>query len=326
METTYSVVTYTDQHKTVWDTFCKEAKNATFLFERDFMDYHQDRFEDHSLMIYKKNMLVAVMPANRVGTAIHTHQGLTYGGILLSAKVKLLDCIEIFKELLMFLNNDGFTTLYIKQIPRFYTRLPSEELEYLFFLLNAKCSRVDTASVIDYSNKLPIQSNRNEGVKKAQRHELSIKEDDNFKDFWDRILLPNLEKRHQATPTHTLEEIILLKKRFPEQIRQFNVYKEGNIVGGATLFETHTTAHVQYISADTNKQELGTLDFLFDYLITERFTDKKYFDFGISNEFDGTKLNKGLSYWKESFGARTFVHRFYEIPIENFTLLNDVVI
>ena len=52
--------------------------------------------------------------------------------------------------------------------------------------------------------------------------------------------------------------------------------------------------------------------------------DKTYFDFGISNEAGGLKLNKGLSYWKECFGAHTYVHRFYEIETANHILLDTV--
>ena len=44
------------------------------------MDYHKDRFEDYSLMVFKDEKLVAVLPANRVEDKLFSHQGLTYGG------------------------------------------------------------------------------------------------------------------------------------------------------------------------------------------------------------------------------------------------------
>ena len=52
----------------------------------------------------------------------------------------------------------------------------------------------------------------------------------------------------------------------------------------------------------------------------------KYFDFGISNENNGENINEGLSYWKESFGARTIIHNFYEIETKNYSLLENVLI
>jgi len=133
-----------------------------------------------------------------------------------------------------------------------------------------------------------------------------------------------LAKRHDAKPTHSKEEITFLKQRFSKNIRQFNVYQNNILKGGATIFETVTTAHVQYISAGEDKQALGTLDMLFSHLITEVFKDKDYFDFGISNEEGGRKLNSGLNYWKECFGARTFVHRFYEFNTSSANTLDTL--
>lgn len=290
------------------------------------MEYHADRFVDNSFLIFKNDQLIAALPAHLDGVDLYSHQGLTYGGLLLSRKLKLINVLDIFKQLLQQLERQSIERLHIKQLPSFYSQLPSEELEYLLHLTKANCYRIDTASIIDYNERLNIQSNRLEGVKKAKRNGLRIIEEAKFDKFWNEILLPNLKQRHSAAPTHTLAEIQMLHQHFPKKIRQFNVYLDGEIVGGATLFETCTTAHVQYISAGKKKQELGTLDFLFEYLIEQVFTHKRYFNFGISNENGGTQLNKGLSYWKECFGARTAVHRQYTVDTKNHTLLNTVLL
>ncbi len=290
------------------------------------MEYHSDRFIDYSLMFFSKGKMVACLPANKVENTIISHQGLTYGGLIIQKGLKLKDTLEIFKALLLFLESNKISKLLLKQPPSFYTTHPAEEVEYLVHLTQAKTYRVDTASVIDYKNPVEIQSNRLEGYKKGKKNNLSIRESKDFEPFWNTILLDNLKQRHQAKPTHSLSEIALLASKFPNNIRQFDVLKDDQILGGATIFETHTTAHVQYISAGERKQEYGTLDFLFHHLITEVFKHKRFFDFGISNENDGLHLNKGLNYWKECFGARTYVHRFYEVETANHSLLNDVLI
>ncbi len=109
-------------------------------------------------------------------------------------------------------------------------------------------------------------------------------------------------------------------------MKQFNVYQNETLVGGTTIFETKKVAHAQYISANSEKQQLGTLDFLFNYLINEKYAEKDYFDFGISNENKGQQINEGLLSWKESFGARSIIHEFYEIETKNHQLLNDLFI
>lgn len=291
------------------------------------MDYHRDRFEDYSLMVYNDNKLVAILPANRVGDAIHSHQGLTYGGLILDQKLKLNETIDITKTILSYLDINKVETLYIKLLPEIYTSSPSGELKYILFLLNAKLIRSDVLSVIDNMNPpKKISTVRKRGIKRAKDHQLIIKEDNDFEAFWNQVLIPNLETRYGRKPVHSLSEIQLLQKNFPKNIRQFNVYYNDKIVAGTTIFETSKVAHAQYISATEQKQELGSLDFLFHELLSNTFKEKPFFDFGISNENKGRNLNKGLLYWKESFGARTVTHDFYCIRTKNNNLLNDVLL
>ena len=117
MQETYTIISYTDEKKAAWDTFCIQAKNATFLFRRDFMEYHKERFEDGSVLIYKSDKLVAILPANQSGDTIYSHQGLTYGGLVLAPKAKLVDVIEIFKALLQYLEAKGCKKLIVKISP-----------------------------------------------------------------------------------------------------------------------------------------------------------------------------------------------------------------
>jgi len=138
------------------------------------MDYHSDRFEDFSLVVYKKNTLVAVLPANKKENNVHSHQGLTYGGLLLGNKTKLNEIIFIFKAILSFLNEQGIETLHLKLTPSIYHEIPSDEIEYLLFISEATLARVDVSSVIENAYKLKIQSNRMEGVKKAEKNALQI--------------------------------------------------------------------------------------------------------------------------------------------------------
>ncbi|WP_290791428.1 GNAT family N-acetyltransferase [Altibacter sp.] len=317
---------YTPQDRSAWDNFINQAKNATFLFQRRFMEYHSDRFEDLSLLVLKNNKLVALLPANCSGDICYSHQGLSYGGLVLTKKAKFKESLDYFKAVLTFLAAEGISILQLKLLPKIYHSLPAEELEYLLFLTEAKCVRTDISSTIDLNSPIKIQSNRLEGVKKAQKNRLTIEEGTNFEVFWNEILIPNLQERHGALPVHSLDEITQLTNYFPENIVQFNVFKGDKIVAGATIFETEQVAHVQYISANAQKQQLGSLDFLFHELITQRYRHKRYFDFGISNTNQGKNVNEGLLYWKECFGARSTVHQFYSIETSKYSNLENVFI
>jgi hypothetical protein len=204
------------------------------------MDYHSDRFEDCSLLIFKDNSLVALLPANRKGTEVHSHMGLTYGGLVLSNKLKLNETLHIFQEVLRFLSEDGVGMLHLKIPPTIYQKVPADELEYLLFISEATNTRVDVSSAIEGASRLKIQSNRIEGVKKAQKQGLEIVEGFHFKEFWNEILIPNLELRHQAKPVHSLEEMELLATRFPKRIHQFNVMKRKWLPKCSIFLETKT--------------------------------------------------------------------------------------
>lgn len=323
----YHIQIYKAEFYSTWNNFVAHAKNATFLFHRDFMEYHQDRFEDYSLLIFdEKNHLKAILPANKVENTLYSHQGLTYGGLVLNQKTRIQEVIEIVHSVLKFLNENGVSSLQMKQLPTIYHESPSDEMEYLSFILNAKLIRRDSLSVINLETDFEFSNSRAEGIKRGTDFGLEFREEQDFTSFWNQILIPNLAQKHQAKPVHSLEEIMLLKSKFPNNIRQFNVYKEGKIIAGTTVFESDFVAHSQYISADESKNTTGSLDFLHNRLITYTFRNKKYFDFGISNENQGQNINKGLLFWKEGFGARTIVQNFFEIETKNYPLLENVLL
>ncbi len=290
------------------------------------MEYHSDRFTDFSLLIFKKQKLIAVVPANLKEDTVYSHQGLTYGGLVVLKTLKFKEILTIFQHTLQYLENRNIARIIVKEIPYIYANLPNDELHYIFFLLNATLLERHLLTVVAVKENLKFATNRMEGYKRALKHKLAIKEEPNFDIFWETILVPNLKDKHQTVPVHSVNEIKYLHKRFPKNIKQFNVYNNEKIVAGATVFETQQVAHMQYISANNAKNKLGSLDFLFHFLITNRFKNKPYFDFGISNENKGRTVNEGLQYWKEGFGGRGVSQDFYEIETKNHVLLNAVFI
>ena len=322
----YSVRRYNSEDYAIWNDFISKAKNATFLFHRDFMEYHSDRFVDFSLLIFENNKLISILPANEVDSTIYSHQGLTYGGFVFSSAIKLSEVITITKLVLAYLHSNHKDYLQLKLIPSIYPAYFSEEIDYTLFLLNAKLTRRDVLSVIEMSKANSLSISRSRCVERGVIHNLVIKEEARFEQFWNEILIPNLNKKHKVNPVHTAQEIALLHQKFPENIRHFNVYYEDKIVAGTTVFITDTVAHPQYISGNKQKNELGSLDFLYNYLIKEVFNDKIYFDFGPSNEENGRKINEGILFWKESFGARATVQSFYEVKTSNYSLLENIMI
>jgi hypothetical protein len=292
------------------------------------MEYHSDRFEDFSILVLdKKQKIKAILPANKIGNTLYSHQGLTYGGLVLQQKTKLQDVVEMLKMVLQFLQDQHIFSVQLKQLPSIYCDFPSDEMEQLCFLLKAKLIRREALSVVDFSRKIEISRVRKRGIERGQKMELDIKEVSDFEEFWSKMLVPNLQERYHAKPVHSLSEITHLKSKFPENIRQFNVYFENEIIGGVTLFVTKNVLHPQYISGNKKfNTKYGGLDFLYHYVMTNLATTQRYFNFGSSSENNGLQINTSLHYWKESFGGRTVVQNYYEIETQNHTLLDTVLL
>ena len=95
----FEVKRYTPEDKSIWDKYVDKARNATFLFHRDYMDYHADRFRDHSLLFYKNSKLYALLPAHQIDNTLYSHFGLTYGGLIMDINVTIVDTCDLFDAL-----------------------------------------------------------------------------------------------------------------------------------------------------------------------------------------------------------------------------------
>lgn len=311
----FEVVRYTGLKKQEWDTFVDEAKNGVFLFKRDYMDYHADRFVDCSLMIYKGGRLMALLPANISSGVLYSHQGLTFGGILHSVKSTAVDILDAFKAVDLYVAELGVKQVLYKAVPYIYDKYPSQEDLYaLYRQKNFKQTACNISTTIKLGEKLGFSTLRKRGVKKAKANGVSVFETDNFKAFWG-ILQDNLTQKYDATAVHSYDEICLLKDRFPDNIKLYVAKYMGEIVGGVVMYISSEVAHSQYISANAKGKELGCLDLIFDVLINEKYSGYKYFDFGTSTEHMGQYLNENLIFQKEGFGGRAVCYNSYSYDV-----------
>jgi len=311
----WHIVRYSAEEKERWDRFVRRSKNGTFLLQRDYMDYHADRFQDCSLLIFCNRKLLALLPGNLSGNCFYSHQGLTYGGMLFSPSVTLLQVEDAFRTALNYLHQEcAVQTLVYRAIPHIYHRYPAEEDLYVLVRLGATLAARSLSSAIPLDDRLPFRTLRRRQLKRAQASALTITEDEDFAAFW-AILEDNLRERYSVSPVHSLEEITRLHHNFPRQISLFRVCNGAETLAGCVVYETDEVAHVQYIAASPQGKKCGALDLLFHQLISDRYARKRYFDFGISTEQGGQILNEGLLFQKEGFGARAIMYDVYELKL-----------
>ena len=303
---------YRREDKELWNSFVSKARNATFLFDRNYMDYHADRFDDNSFMFYHKGKLKAVLPANVAGNTLYSHQGLTYGGLLLDKKATVEDVLECFDSLNSWLRKNGISKVVYKALPWIYQQYPSQEDLYaLTWKCKAQLISRDIASTIVIDNKLKFAESRKSGIRKALSLNIEVGESNDVDGFW-HVLEDNLGNRYNAKPVHTASEMKLLMSRFPNNIKLYVAKMNGEIVGGTLIYVTPQVVHTQYISASLEGKKHGALDLLFDYIINKVYANCRYFDFGKSTEQGGAYLNEPLIFQKEGFGGRGVCYDWYQ--------------
>ncbi len=305
---------YSHDNKAEWDELVKKSKNGTFLLFRDYIDYHSYRFNETSFLFFRKTKLEAVMPGNIVDRTYYSHQGLTYGGLIYTNNLSVCEILEIFNLINQELKEKGIKTVIYKAIPYIYHSQPADEDIYALFRLKAVKIGCNISSTIFQNNKIKFIESRKSGIRKAIQNKISVAESSAFEEFWN-ILNENLTQKFQKKPVHTIEEILLLKSRFPQNIKLYTATENETTIAGTILYIMENTIHVQYISANFIGKTVGALDLIFDFLINKEYINIQYFDFGQSTEEMGNILNENLIFQKEGFGGRGLVYDIYEYNI-----------
>ncbi len=306
---------YSEKNKQDWDQYVSVSRQDTFLFYRNFMDYHSDRFTDCSLMVYRKGKLSALLPGNIREGVFHSHQGLTYGGLITTTKISTVDILSFFQGINGELLKLGVKEVIYKPVPSIYHKLPAQEDIYALFRLKAIKIACNISSTIYQNNKISFIESRKSGIRKAAREGVLINQGTDATAFWE-VLESNLMATYGKPPVHSLKEISALIKLFPENIKVYTCTLNNETIAGCLVFIMQNVVHIQYISANETGKQTGALDFLFDELINRIYIYKPVFDFGQSTEEMGDYLNENLIFQKEGFGGRGTLYEAYKYSLE----------
>ncbi|MEY2431545.1 MAG: hypothetical protein QOC92_1270, partial [Acidimicrobiaceae bacterium] len=298
---------YSVTDRQAWDDFVRGSRNGTFLFERDYLDYHADRFPDASLLVECGGELRTILPATMRDDALISHAGLTYGGFVVDGWMTADRMLKALGAVLRHAADSGAARLIYKTIPHIYHRQPAEEDRYALFRAAARLTRSDLLTVIDCTERGPVQERRLRSLKRARAAGVEAALTCDFASFWP-LVIENLTERYGLKPVHSLEEIELLANRFPERILLCTATVDGAVAAGAVVYVSDRVCHVQYSATNAAGRRANALDVVLERLYEWVAQRVRYFDFGVSTEANGDYLNSGLVQYKESFGGRSVVH------------------
>jgi hypothetical protein len=314
-----SILPYTHARSAVWDAFCDDANNATFLHTRQFLSHHGSRFEDASVCVMNEGQIVGAMPAARDpsdSTAVSSHPGITYGGLVASQWLTGSRSLMALEAIAEYYKKAGFARLLYKVVPHIYHRRPAQDDLYALYRMGARRCRTELAAVIDLADRGAVSSRRLRALNKAKQSGISIKKGNAYvTKFW-HVLTDNLASQHNVRPVHSEEEMVSLMESLPQNISLCVALDSDEIVAGVVLFDFLRVRHCQYIGTSETGRQKAALDAVFDHCIREATQRSlRYFSFGISTEEQGNILNTGLHTFKTEFGASGIVHEFYEFSL-----------
>lgn len=299
---------YQSAYREVWEDFVMKSANGTFLHQRSFMDYHGERFEDASVMVWDKEDLLAVFPAHRVGDQIFSHQGLSFGGWIFKNKLPKIQQISIIEKCLIYYNDMGISSIETTPIPEFYhqNRLTNQKIYE------------KNGAVLKDSKKVAIISlptivedrGKRWGSKRAKSLGVKIEEKEVDTYFWNELLVPNHLNKLSFPPLHTWDQIRYLIKRHPNQITLYQAILEEKLLAGIVLFKHKKVIKIQYAVLSEYGKKFRAMDYLIHTLIENG--NVEFIDFGTSIDPYTGQDKISLLEWKKSFGAEILPINTYQ--------------
>ena len=305
---------FSDKHLSdqEWDAFVRTSDNGTMFHLRDFLGYHpKDRFRDHSLYVMRNDKLFSVFPAidqERNGKRIlNSHGGASYGGFVYPSQCNIRDAFLMTEHLIKHAQEQGFDAIQVTLPPIMYAKHLSNYIDFTFIKNGFTYAKREISSIVDLRNPQVIEHEfrpeARTALNKAKKSGIIIKKSHDYLAYYD-ILKRNLRMRHGVQPTHSLDELLDLAKRFPNDIELWGAYLNDTMIAGVCTFAANQQVILAfYISHDDEYQEYRAVNLLFATIMHESSKQGfSYLDFGIFTV--NMDPNWGLGRFKENFGSR----------------------
>jgi len=303
---------YINQNESRWDQFVSSGNNGTLFHLRKFLNYHhKDRFQDHSILIEKKQKLFSVLPAAELivdgKRILVSHPGSTVGSFVVPENLSIADAMSMSEALVTYVKENNFSGIRITLPPTLYQRRLSNYMDFSFFKQGFTYSKRDVTSILFLEDNLDknlakFKSSHLRAVRNAQEKGVNVRQSNDFDSFYN-ILEQNLKIRHGISPTHTLAELKNIHALFPDRVNLFAAFVKDVMVAGVVNFVVNDHVVLAfYITHDEAYQEFRAVNLLFysifDWAIQQGF---RLYDFGTFTVNE--EPNMGLGRFKENFGA-----------------------
>ena len=319
------LVEYQISYSNEWDAFVQKAINSTFLHSRSFYDHNPlNGLDDSSLMFFKEKVLVSIFPANKYvkngQVILHSYLRATYGGVVLSKDIGLIDCIEIIKLMITYSRKNGIDRIVVRPSFSIYHSTLAQHIDYALWQNGFRIESREIELAIPLSENCfkNFDSSTKRNIRKAIKNGVVINENGVLEDYWE-LLTDNLSAKHQAKPVHSIDEIkSLIAHVGTDKVKLFTAEYGSKTISGILVFLANDkVVHAQYIAMNSAYQELRSLNLVIDHITKWAIKlNYSFFNLGMSCEPGGLKINEGLTEFKEGFGARGVLRETLFLDIE----------
>lgn len=318
------LIEYTGNTST-WDYFIDRTINGTVFHKLGFLSYHTDRdFHPMHLMLIQKTHEIGCVSfdidlSGDKGEARSPYGG-SYGWICWTQKPDAKTCLECTGLITDLLRNKGIINIYATPPPCIYYQGYEAGIEMALLSFNGTLKERQITSVVDLNSFKKrgmdsCQGRCRTAYKKAVKKGLAINKEPKMEDFY-AILLEN-KSRRGALPTHSLEDLMLIKQRFPRELIINTAELDGKPIGGIAYFKANAQACLLfYVCHLTNFDQYNSPTLLIMDALGETTREGfRFFDLGTTCAQYNMQEKLSLFSFKESFGTYGVFRDTYIVTI-----------
>jgi hypothetical protein len=304
------VVPFAPNYAEAWDNFVWQSNNGTLFHTRAFLAYHPpQRFNDDSLLFFKEGKLLAVLPAAAEASRILcSHPGASFGSFVTNADLSLRDAERILTHFLAYCHERGYAGAQVILPPQIYLTRPSSHIDFILYQHGFRYRRREITSVVPLETPAArvldlFSPESRRAVQRAQKFGIKVHESDDVTGFYE-LLEKHMKSRHNAQPAHSLEELVGLRARFPENVRLLAAYLKNEMIAGTVIFIGNRRAALAFYIGhrEAFQQYRGVNLLCYEALRWCIEQGLRFLDLGTVTI--NMQPNWGLVRFKESCGAR----------------------
>ncbi len=306
------------KHQQIWDDYVETSNNGTIFHLRKFLAYHQNReFQDHSLMFYENNKIVAVFAAAIIDNCLYSHPGASFGGLVYN-QLSFKDCKEIIALIIEYAKENKTSKITVIPPPFIYYQQYNETMEYCLYNHGFEIAEYYISSFVNLNSEpMELIHNRKKRYIKKLKNEIEIKASEDLDAFYP-ILIDN-KARHNVKPTHSKKELKILMQQFPEQIKLLLSYKNNEVIGGSLVFITNQDSCILFYNMiNYEYQELQVASLQIYETLKWAYKNKiKFLDIGVSQLYKNDKIipHDSLINFKEQFGSQAMIRKVMKLKL-----------